>query len=214
MDTLSNLLSGDEVIVTDAGSLYYIVGQTFRVKENQRVIISGALGAMGYALPAALGACIAQPNKNIICLTGDGSMQTNVQELQTLSQYNLNCKLIVINNKGYASIRNTQASFLDGHIAASSEATGVSLPNWEKIATAYNLKYYKIVTEDLLASTFSNILSEVGPSFCEIVISENVVMMPSVTSIKLSDGSFKSNTLNEMSPILNGIDILDTSKYQ
>lgn len=214
VDTLSTLLRGDEIIVSDAGSLYYIVGQTFRVKENQRVIISGALGAMGYALPASIGACIAFPKKNIICLTGDGSMQTNVQELQTLSQYNLNCKIIVINNKGYASIRNTQASFLDGHIAASSEDTGVTMPNWEKIASAYSLKYYKIATEDLLASTFSNILSEVGPLFCEIVISDNVVMMPAVTSIKLADGNFKSNKLNEMSPILNGIEILDTSKYQ
>jgi acetolactate synthase-1/2/3 large subunit len=212
--TLSTLLRGDEVVVTDAGSLYYIVGQTFRVKENQRVIISGALGAMGYALPASIGACIAFPNKNIICLTGDGSMQTNIQELQTLSQYNLNCKIIVINNKGYASIRNTQASFLDGHIAASSEETGVTMPNWEKIASAYSLKYYKIVTEDLLTSTFSNIVSEVGPLFCEIVISDDVVMMPVVTSIKLADGSFKSNKLNEMSPVLNDIEILDTSKYQ
>lgn len=214
VNTLSNLLSGDEVIITDAGSLYYIVGQTFRVKGNQRVIISGALGAMGYALPASIGACIASPSKSIICLTGDGSMQTNVQELQTVSQYNLNCKIIVINNKGYASIRNTQASFLDGHIAASSEDTGVTFPNWEQIASAYSLKYYKIVTEDLMAKTLSNILSEVGPSFCEIVISENVVMMPAVTSIKLPDGSFRSNTLNEMSPILNGVEILDISKYQ
>lgn len=214
VNTLSNLFSGDEVIITDAGSLYYIVGQTFRVKGNQRVIISGALGAMGYALPASIGACIASPSKSIICLTGDGSMQTNVQELQTVSQYNLNCKIIVINNKGYASIRNTQASFLDGHIAASSEDTGVTFPNWEQIASAYSLKYYKIVTEDLMAKTLSNILSEVGPSFCEIVISENVVMMPAVTSIKLPDGSFRSNTLNEMSPILNGVEILDISKYQ
>jgi acetolactate synthase-1/2/3 large subunit len=214
VNTLGNLLKGDEVIITDAGSLYYIVGQTFRVKGNQRVIISGALGAMGYALPASIGACIASPSKSIICLTGDGSMQTNVQELQTLSKYNLNCKIIVINNKGYASIRNTQASFLDGHIAASSEDTGVTFPNWEQIASAYSLKYYKIVTEDLMAKTLSNILSEVGPSFCEIVISENVVMMPAVTSIKLPDGSFRSNTLNEMSPILNGVEILDISKYQ
>jgi acetolactate synthase-1/2/3 large subunit len=214
VNTLGNLLRGDEVIITDAGSLYYIIGQTFRVKGNQRVVVSGALGAMGYALPASIGACIASPNQNIICLTGDGSLQTNVQELQTLSHYNLNCKIIVINNKGYASIRNTQASFLNGQIAASSEDTGVTFPNWEKIASAYTLKYYKIVTEDLMATTLSNILSEVGPSLCEIVISENVVMMPAVTSIKLPDGSFKSNTLNEMSPILNGIEILDTSKYQ
>jgi acetolactate synthase-1/2/3 large subunit len=214
IDTLSNLLKGDEVIITDAGSLYYIVGQTFRVKGSQRVIISGALGAMGYALPASIGACIASPSKSIICLTGDGSMQTNIQELQTVSQYNLNCKIIVINNKGYASIRNTQASFLDGHIAASSEDTGVTFPNWEQIASAYSLKYYKIVTEDFIEKTLSNILSDVGPSFCEIVVSENVVMMPAVTSIKLPDGSFRSNTLNEMSPILAGVEILDISKYQ
>jgi acetolactate synthase-1/2/3 large subunit len=214
IDTLSNILNGNEIITTDAGSLYYIIGQAFKVKKNQRVIVSGALGAMGYALPAAIGASFSKPRKQVICITGDGSMQTNVQELQTVSHYNLNCKIIVINNGGYASIRNSQTSFLDGHIAASSNSTGVSFPNWEKLVESYSLKYLKIDKKENLKTALISLLASQGPVFCEIVISDIVEMMPLVTSIRLENGSFKSSTLSEMSPIIAYDNILDISKYQ
>lgn len=214
VETLSNILNGDEIITTDAGSLYYIIGQAFKVKKNQRVIVSGALGAMGYALPAAIGASFSKPGKPVICITGDGSMQTNVQELQTVSHYNLNCKIIVINNGGYASIRNSQTSFLDGHIAAASNSTGVSFPNWEKLVESYSMKYMKIDKKENLKTALISLLTSQGPVFCEIVISDIVEMMPLVTSIRLENGSFKSSKLSEMSPIIAYDDILDISKYQ
>ncbi len=202
IDTLSNILKGDEIIVTDAGSLYYITGQTLRVKKDQRVIISGAFGAMGYALPAAIGACFAAPDKRVICITGDGSMQTNVQELQTVSNYNLNCTIIVINNKGYASIRNSQSSFLSGHIAASSEETGVTFPDWGKLSEAFSLSYIREDKLSNLKNCVQNAVNFNGPVFVELVIPEHVIMMPSVTSTRLENGSFKSNKLHEMSPII------------
>jgi acetolactate synthase-1/2/3 large subunit len=213
VDTLSRLLKGDEIIISDAGSLYYIVGQTFRTKADQRVIISGALGAMGYALPASIGACYAAPGKQVICITGDGSMQTNVQELQTISHYKLNCKIIVINNKGYASIRNSQSSFLDGHIAASSEATGVTFPEWEIVAKSYGIPFRREVSADNLANFIEAALQETGPLFLEIVIPENVIMMPSVTSKRLDNGSFKSNMLHEMTPIITDDPLLDMKMF-
>ena len=202
IDILSNSLKGDEILITDAGSLYYIVGQTFRSKENTRVIVSGALGAMGYALPATIGACFAEPDKSVICLTGDGSMQLNVQELQTISTYKLNCKIIVLNNKGYASIRNSQASFLDGHIAASSENTGVKFPDWKKLSDAYSIPYQKEDKFSNLPEFLKNLLALKGPVFAEIVIPEKVNMLPAVTSVRSSNGDFKSNRLHEMSPEL------------
>jgi acetolactate synthase-1/2/3 large subunit len=202
IDLLSEILLGDEIIISDSGSLYYIMGQAFKTKENQRVIISGALGAMGYALPASIGACFAAPCKNVICITGDGSMQINVQELQTISTNNLNCKIIVLNNKGYASIRNTQESFLDGHIAASSIETGVSFPDWEKLASAYSIPYKKEDKFSNLPFLLKNILENRGPFFLEIIIPEKVTMIPAVISERLKNGSFKSNKLHEMSPPL------------
>lgn len=202
MNKLSKSLKGNEILITDAGSLYYITGQAFLTKENQRVIISGALGAMGYALPAAIGASFAELDKNIICITGDGSMQLNVQELQTISHYQLNCKIIVINNKGYASIRNSQASFLDGHIAAASEETGVTFPNWQKLADAYSIEFIKETSYKNLNETFDQMLKKKGPLLIEIVIPENVIMIPAVTSKRLDNGSFKSNRLHEMTPVI------------
>jgi acetolactate synthase-1/2/3 large subunit len=212
VDAISDLLKGDEIIITDAGSLYYIIGQTFKAKNNQRVIVSGALGAMGYALPAAIGASIAEPNKQVICITGDGSMQTNIQELQTISNYNLNCKIIVLNNKGYASIRNSQSAFQEGHVAASSESTGVTFPNWGAVANSYKLNFKSEKSYKNLRNFLSTILSEEGPLFAEIIIPENVIMQPSVTSKKLDNGSFKSNTLDEMTPAIFGDSLLDITK--
>lgn len=202
MNMLSDVLSDDDIVVTDAGSLYYITGQAFLCKANQRVIISGALGAMGYALPASIGAALASPEKNVICITGDGSMQLNIQELQTISHYHLNCKIIIINNGGYASIRNSQASFLDGHLAGSSRDTGVSFPNWEKISEAYSIPHIREAKYSKIKETLTNALNRKGPQIIEIVVPENVVMIPAVTSIRLPNGSFKSNRLHEMTPYL------------
>jgi acetolactate synthase-1/2/3 large subunit len=210
VEVLSNILQEDEIIITDAGSLYYIIGQAFKPKQNQRVIVSGTLGAMGYALPAAVGACFAAPDKKVICLTGDGSMQLNVQELQTISTYQLNCKIIVINNGGYASIRNSQASFLNGHIAASSTDTGVEFPNWEKLADAYSILYMKENRYSNLPNFLKNLLAYKGPVFAEIIIPEQVNLLPAVASNRISDGSLKSNKLNEMSPPLS-YDVLKNS---
>lgn len=212
MDVLSKVLKDDEVVITDAGSLYYITGQAFLSKKNQRVIVSGALGAMGYALPASIGAALAAPGKDIICITGDGSMQLNVQELQTIAHYQLNCKIIIINNNGYASIRNSQSSFLDGHIAGASANTGVSFPNWEKLADAYSLPYIKESKFSNLENVFESALSKKGPVVIEIVIPENVTMIPAVTSVRLDNGSFKANKLHEMVPELSA-DALKEAGY-
>lgn len=199
---LNDLLKGEETLVTDAGSLYYIVGQAFHPRSGQRVIVSGALGSMGYALPAAIGAACASPGTMVVCLTGDGSMHANVQELATLANSRLNCKIIMINNGGYASIRNSQSSFCEGNIAAASRDTGVTFPDWRKLAEAYGLPYVSESQMSKLPETIARFFSSSGPAFCEIIVPENVEMLPAVTSEKLPDGSFKSNRLDEMSPPL------------
>jgi len=202
VSTLSDVLSGGEAIVSDAGSLYYVVGQCFRAKAGQRVILSGAMGAMGYALPAALGVAIENTSSPTICLTGDGSMQTNVQELASVARYAPNLKIIVINNGGYASIRNTQVAFCNGNIAGTDPATGVGMPRWSVLCEAYGLTYLKCELQAELKHIFNQMLSISGPVFVECCMPENVEMFPAVTSQKLENGSFVSSRLHEMSPRL------------
>ena len=198
---LADSLSGGETVVSDAGSLYYVTGQAFLAKSGQRVIISGALGAMGYALPAAFGVAVENPCMTI-CITGDGSMQTNVQELASVARYAPNLKIIVINNDGYASIRNTQMTFLNGHIAATNQATGVAMPAWDKLCDAYGIKHLKCVHSSTLRETLRTMLDTPGPVFLECVLPAIVLMSPAVTSKKLDNGSFVSSRLHEMSPQL------------
>ena len=200
VNELSNSLIGNEIVITDSGSLYYIMGQAFLTKKNQRVIVSGGLGAMGYALPASIGASFAEPNKNIFCITGDGSAQLNIQELQTISHHKLNCKLLIINNNGYASIRNSQSAFLNGHLAGCSENTGVSFPNWKKLSSSYSIPYKSIDKPCEIKSMLQDLINTKGPFFVEIFVPENVKMLPSVTSTRLENGTFESNQLQNMSP--------------
>lgn len=202
LDNLSELLRGNETLVTDAGSAYYVTGQAFRVKENQRVIVSGALGAMGYALPASTGVASADPNRTVICLTGDGSLQTNIHELQTVRHYDLNIKLIVVSNDGYQSIRNTQSSFFDGHLAGASRDSGVSIPPLSKIADAFGLPYLRCDSEDNLRKCISQALATPGPILCEVFTREDQQILPTVSSKRLPDGSMKSQPLHNMFPFL------------
>jgi len=202
VDTLSEALTGGETIVADAGSLYYIIGQAFKTKINQRIIVSGALGAMGYALPASLGIAVEDKEGVSICITGDGSMQVNVQELATVARYAPNLKIIVINNNGYASIRNTQAAFCNGNYAGIDPPTGVGMPNWEGLCLAYGLRYIKCDKHSELGCVFRKMIDIKGPVFVECIMPETVEMVPAVTSTKLDDGTFVSCRLHEMSPLL------------
>ncbi len=201
-EVLSNTLLGDESIVTDAGSAFYVMGQAFKCKANQRYIVSGAMGAMGYALPAAIGCAAADKSRPVVCVTGDGSLQMNIQELQTLKHYNLNVKLFVINNEGYASIRNTQKGFFHGQYVGASNDSGVTMPCLEKIVAAYDLAYIAIDNRATLAEQIAKALQTLGPVVVGIKAQPGQVILPATASVKLADGRMRSNPLQKMSPEL------------
>ena len=202
IDLLSQITQETDILIADSGSLYYILGQTFKPKSKQRVIVNGALGSMGYALPASIGAALASPEKNIICLVGDGSLHTNIHELSVIAHHNLNIKIIAVNNEGYASIRNTQESFLQNNIVAADKTT-VSFPNWGGICNSYCIPHYKSSKFNTLKDLLNKNLNKKGPKFFEVIVPPKVELLPSVKSTKNKDGSFNSNMLNEMSPKLN-----------
>ncbi len=209
-DELSKHTKGDEIFVTDAGLPYYIIGQALKIKKGQRVINSGGLGAMGYAIPAAIGAAAAKPERTIVCITGDGSLQTNIQELATLKRYDFNIKLIVVNNGGYVSIRNTQNNYFKGNLVGSDTDSGVWIPDLEKIASAYELDYKKTSLQKELPQKVEEILGSRGVKIMEVFIPKDGMAIPTVSSRKLDDGTMVSMPLHEMFPFL---DEKDVQKY-
>lgn len=201
-DRLSDLLTDQDVVVSGNALAALCLYQAFKVKERQRVFTNNGYGAMGCGLPASIGACIANNGKRTICVTGDGSIQMNIQELQLIRYHNLPIKIFVFNNAGYTSIRLTQNTFFNGHYVGSDESSGISNPDFKKIADAYGLGYERISTNDELEDKISKVLSMDGPVFCELNISPTQGLNPKATSYKREDGSFESRPLEDMFPFL------------
>src|SRR5258706_16047949 len=118
---------------------------------------------MGFAIAAAIGVATAAPGKSIIVVVGDGSLQTNIHELQTIAHHGFNVKIFVINNDGYASIRNTQRTFFEGHFVGSTPGSGVTLPETSKIAAAYGLPYILCENRSSLGQSIRHVVNEKGP---------------------------------------------------
>lgn len=199
LDKLSDILPVKSTLVTDAGSAFYLVGQAFRSK-GQTLISSGGLGCMGFALPASIGAADAEPNHPVICLTGDGSMQTNIQELATIKVNEHNIKVIVINNNGYVSIRNSQINYFDKNYVGSSPDSGVWLPELQKVASAYEIEYSSCTALDDLDRSIENLFLHNGPNVLEIFIDQEFEVIPTVASQKLENGTMLSKPLHDMYP--------------
>lgn len=200
---LSELVDDNAIIVSDAGSSFYVVSQSFLFKNiKQRYITSGGQADMGYTLPAAIGACVAAGGKSVIGITGDGSFQLNIQELQTIKHHGFPIKLIVWNNNGYLSIRATQSKFFDGRKIGTDADSGVSFPEVENIANAYGLPYVKIENALDLRRKLKDVLASEGPVICEVICPENQEIIPAVSAIKKEDGSMQSKPIEDMYPYL------------
>lgn len=201
-DSLSQLLDEKAIAIADAGTVYCIISQAFKVKYGQRVIVPAALGTMGLSLPLGIGAYYAARDSKIVAVTGDGSLQMNIQELQTVVHNNIPIKLFVVNNNGYVSIRNTQNAYFDGRFIGSSPESGVSCPDLKKIAYAYGIKYKSIRNQSELEEKLKDIIDYNGPILCEVFTDPNQQIMPSVSSKVLPSGRMVSMPLEDMWPFL------------
>jgi len=209
IDFLCKYLKQDTVVISDAGSAYYVTSQALRIKEDQRYITSGAQADMGFAVPAAIGACFAKKGE-VVAITGDGSFQFNIQELQTIVHYNLPIKLFIWNNNGYLSIQTTQRKFFDGRIFGADNNSGISFPNTEKIANAYGIKYFLAKNVDELDQILQDTMNYLaGPVICEIICPERQEIIPTTASIRKDDGTMISMPLENMYPFLNRKDFED-----
>jgi acetolactate synthase-1/2/3 large subunit len=169
MSRLDAISNERHLFVTDAGSNYYIGGQVLHFEHGQREITSGTFAAMGLSIPLAIGSAIAAPNSQILAVTGDGSLELNVQELKTMSHYGLNIKLFVINNGGYVSMRNWQDNFFGGRRIEGEQSTGSGTLDLEKVAAAFDVEYTRIEGWESVDEALAQVLSTDHPEFIEVV---------------------------------------------
>ena len=201
VDSLCSSLGGKDIVISDAGSAYYAVSQAVMVNSGQRYITSGSLGAMGYTLPAGIGAFYAA-KRRIVGITGDGSFQFNIQELQTIAHYGIPLKLFILNNEGYLSIRTTQDKFFDKRFIGEGPSSGVTCPDTEKIAAAYGIKYISIRNNSELQGRIRTAMEHKGPVICEVFTPKKQLIIPTIASVKREDGTMVSRPLDDMFPFL------------
>jgi len=168
MKLLGDLSNDKNVLVTDAGSNYYVGGTVWEFENGQREICSGTNAAMGTTIPLAIGCAVAEPDFQILAVTGDGSLELNIQELKTISHYSYNIKLFVINNGGYLSMKKWQDDVFEGRRIDTSESTGAGTLNLSKIADAFDLDYVRIDDYKNIEAQLNEIMSIKSPLFVEV----------------------------------------------
>lgn len=199
---LTESLESDAVVVAGNGSACVSLFQAGVVKKGQRYIWNSGCASMGYDLPASIGACFANDGKYVVCLAGDGSLQMNIQELQTIAYHHLPIKIFVLNNKGYLSIRQTQDSFFNGHLVACDPTSGVSFPDVTKIAPAYGIPWAVIEGSNDLQTKIQRVMNTLGPIICDVRLDPTAKFNPKAASERKADGSMVSKPLEDMYPFL------------
>ena len=203
MDVLSRSCGKDSVTVAANGSASVVGSNSYYIAEGQRFIMNCALSSMGYGLPASIGACVANEGRAVICIEGDGSIQMNLQELQTMVTNSLPIKLFVINNEGYHQIRQTQNNiFHNGLVGVGPESRDLEFPDFERIAWAYGIPYERIENNEELKPKIRSVLEAEGYVLCEVMCSTDQKFEPKSATRRLKDGTLESPPLEDMAPFL------------
>ncbi len=200
-DKLSQAATQDDMILVDTGSCFHVACQTWKIKQNQRFLTTGGLSSMGYWV-AAIGACLANDRRRTIVITGDGSLQMNLQELATIKHNNLPIKVIIFNNNGYLLIRHTQKNFMEGRLFGEGPTSGVWCPDSMKIAAAYGIKAVRIESVAEVDAKLKEVMDDDGPVICDVMTPEWQLLIPRVSSEKLADGTLVSRPYEDMFPFL------------
>lgn len=193
INNFSEKLSDNYTIVTDMGTALLSGFYGWKIKPNQKMFTSLGLGEMGYGLAAAVGAGFG--DKPVMCLNCDGGMMMNLQELQTIKTHNLPVKIIIFNNDGYLMIKHTQNMLFKGARTCVNKESGVTLPDYRKVAHAFDFEYF---TEENL----NDFLAFEGQAIMEVFMNPDQEFIPKVRGIKLEDNTIQAGLLEEMSPLL------------
>lgn len=202
MDKLFAHLDGTDRIICGNGSACVITFQAGKVKQGQRMFTNSGCAAMGYGFPAAVGVAVADNSRRTICIDGDGSFMMNLQELATVVYNKLNIKIILLNNNGYHSIRQTQTNLFKPPYIGIDKESGICFPNFRKLAEAFGLKYYTLDSEEDCDIVLEEALNCEGPCICEAVVDPTQNFAPKSSSKVLPDGRIVSPSLDDMAPFL------------
>lgn len=201
VDRLSQIAPDNAAVLVDTGSCFHVACQTWKLKRGQKYLTTGGLSSMGYWC-AGIGACMANDRKDTIVITGDGSLQMNLQEFAPIKHNNLPIKVFILNNNGYLLIRHTQHNFMEDRFIGESPDTGVWCPDALKIAKAYGIKGIRIEDVSEVDDKIREALSYEGPVICEVMTPEWQLLIPRIASDKRPDGTLVSRNYEDMFPYL------------
>ena len=224
-DTIKGEFSNLKISHRDSISAYRFAPEFFRKADNNTVVVVGNncaavsvlqcgiqkfgqriygnvnCGTMGYDLPAAIGAVIASGNE-VYCMTGEGSFQMNIQELQTIAHNNLPVKIVIFNNNSYQAIVNTQKNFFNGEFAGCNSDSGISFPSFKKLAEAYDFPICTITKSGEINDAIDWLLSIQGRAMLELMQTEPDPIEPKLSSRQLANGNMVSTPIDDMFPFL------------
>ncbi|MGE4565657.1 MAG: thiamine pyrophosphate-binding protein [Victivallaceae bacterium] len=202
IDRLTRQLPEESVVACTNATPSIALFQAGVVKPGQLMFANSGCAAMGFGLPAALGAAVAAPERLVVCLEGDGSLMMNLQELQTVRSHHYPVKLFLFANREYSSIRQTHDAFFAGRHTGCDGGSGVTFPDWWKVAAAFDWPYVKIDSQRDLDAQIAAVLAMPGPVFCELDLVPGYIFAPKLSSRRLPDGSIVSPSLEDMFPFL------------
>jgi acetolactate synthase-1/2/3 large subunit len=200
---LSEEIPENTLVVTGSSGLAVeIFYSAFQNKPGQRVFLTSGLGAMGYGIPAMIGAGMANGKKPFVGIESDGSLQMNLQELLTLKALNLPVRIFIMNNGGYASIRSTQRNYFDGRLVGTGPEAKLLLPDIVGLAEVIGIPAVRITDASELRDKVRQTLRQPGLSLCEVQLAKDEVLWPKSSAIPQADGSMISMPLEDMTPLL------------
>jgi acetolactate synthase I/II/III large subunit len=201
LDVLIRKLTADDIVVCGDGTACVVAFQVAVIKRGLRLFTNSGDASMGYDIPAAVGAAIGGNGRRVICLAGDGSGHLNIQELQTIKHHQLPIKIFVLNNGGYLSMRLTQGGFFKGNFIGESARSGISFPDFVKVAAAYGLPAARLEQADF-SSQLDEFLAAPGPAVCDVILDSTHGFEPRLSSRQLPDGRIETAPFEDMSPPL------------
>lgn len=202
MEKLNAHFKSDQIVVTDMGTALLSGHQVLKTKPGQRLMTSTGLGEMGYGLPGAIGASFATNRGEVMCLNCDGGMMLNLQELQTMVHYKLPIKLFIFNNDGYLMIKHTQTALFKGNRTGVDKSTGVSCPDFSKLATAFDIPSYQIRDWGTCDEILEKVQAEKGPVICEVFMHPKQPFTPKLGWTIKADGTQVSSPLEDLGPLI------------
>lgn len=203
VEEISRQMTGRDIYqFTSSGTSVDIAMKVFQIKRGQRAFLTKGLAAMGFDVPACVGSCIASGGRRTVCVTGDGSVMMNIQELEVIKRRNLPVKLFITDNGGYSMIYGSQNGNFQGRLTGCTKESGLTLPNVGKLAEAFGIKSLYLDSEEDLEAKVREVLEYEGPAVCRVKADIGQKILPRQANYMKEDGQMASRPLDDMAPLL------------